>query len=130
MVELAMCDNIYFFNHWRCPAGTRRPTRVKAVRPLAPSSRTGSSEIPARTGPSQKPAGCPRAGRIIETPQTHSPRARAITQRCGAEVPFGYPVFQYFQRKHILSRPNSPVAPRPSDLLAEVREVLERSIGT
>jgi len=49
--------------------GARRPTRVKAVRPLEPSSRTGSSEIPARTGPSQKPAGSPRAGRTIETPE-------------------------------------------------------------
>jgi len=40
----------------RAPAG---PTRAKAVRPLAP---------PSRTGPSQKPAGYPRAGRTIETP--------------------------------------------------------------
>ena len=37
-------------------------------------SRTGSSEIPARTGPSQKPAGCPRAGRTIETPGLRSPK--------------------------------------------------------
>jgi len=56
--------------------GARRPTWVKAVWPLAPSSRTGSSEILARTGPSEKPAGCPRAGRTIETLKASAGRWR------------------------------------------------------
>jgi len=56
-------DEISFISYLRQPAGGRRPAWVNEVQPVGPPGRTGSLKSPAWTGPSQKPAGSPRAGR-------------------------------------------------------------------
>jgi len=76
MVEMP-CVTIFFFTTSTI-VDARRPTWFKSVSPLD-ISRTGSSEIPARIGASQKPAGSPLAAQTIETPDHDSLTAKLLT---------------------------------------------------